>query len=273
MKAVILAGGFGTRLGEETQLRPKPMLEVGGLPVLWHIMKIYSHYGINEFVVLLGYRGWMIKDYFLNYFNHRSDVTIDLATNDIRIHRSSSEPWKVTLLETGLDTLTGGRLLRARDHLKDGTFMLTYGDGVADIDIAALLAFHKQHGKVATMTAVYPEGRFGAIGMDNATGEVHNFMEKPVGDGGLINGGFMVFEPSVFEYFGDKGDATILERGPMEALIAQNQLYAYHHPGFWHCMDTKRDMDNLNKLWSENRAPWKLWDDGGRVVMLRDRAA
>lgn len=257
MKVLILAGGLGTRLSEETDVRPKPMVEIGGRPILWHIMKLYSRHGHNDFVVLLGYKGYYVKEYFANYFLHQSDVTIDLATNNLQIHNTSSEPWRITLLDTGVETMTGGRVLRARRYVNDETFMLTYGDGVCDIDMNDLLAFHRSHGRAMTMTSVQPDGRFGTFEA-NAAGRVEAFLEKPRGDGSWINGGFFVCEPKVFEYI-SQGDNTILERDPMQRLADDSELHAYRHGGFWKCMDTLRDKNELNELWASGLAPWKTW--------------
>ncbi|MBS2034848.1 glucose-1-phosphate cytidylyltransferase [bacterium] len=256
MKALILAGGYGTRLAEETEVKPKPMAEIGGKPILWHIMKIYSHYGINEFVILLGYKGYVIKEYFANYFLHQSDVTIDLAQNKMEMHANSSEPWKVTLIDTGLDTMTGGRVARARQHVGDQPFLLTYGDGVSDIDIGALLAFHQSSGGLVTLTSVQPEGRFGAVEL-GSNDRVTGFLEKPEGDGQWINGGFFVCQPGLFELL--EHDGTILEREPLQTLASRGQLHAYRHSGFWRPMDTLRDKLYLNDLWRRNQAPWKVW--------------
>jgi len=256
MKAVILAGGIGSRLSEETALRPKPMVEVGGKPILWHIMKTYAAYGIQDFVICLGYKGYAIKEYFANYVLHMSDVTIDLEHNNVEWHDSRAENWHVTLVDTGEETMTGGRIKRIRPYVGGEPFLLTYGDGVADIDIAALVASHKRAGTLATLTAVRPQGRFGALdlGDDNT---VTSFSEKPPGDGGYINGGFFVLEPGIFDYIQD--DATVWERSPLEHLAADHQLSAYVHDGFWQPMDTLRDRNLLEKLWSEERAPWKVW--------------
>lgn len=256
MKVLILAGGFGSRLSEETDVRPKPMAEIGGRPILWHIMKIYSHYGFNDFVILLGYKGYYIKEYFANYFLHQSNVTIDLASNNMEVHNNTSEPWKVTLLDTGLQTMTGGRIRRAKEFVGKDTFLLTYGDGVANINLDSLLAFHKKHGKSITMTAVQPEGRFGAL----QTGEgdqVLSFAEKPRGDGSWINGGFFVCEPKIFDYI--ENDETVFEQGPLEQLAIAGELYNYRHQGFWKCMDTLRDKVKLNEMWDTGEAKWKIW--------------
>lgn len=258
MKTLILAGGFGTRLAEETHTIPKPMLEIGGRPILWHIMKLYSHYGFNDFVILLGYKGYIIKEYFANYFLHQSDVTIDIATNSIKVHTNHSEPWVVTLLDTGLNTMTGGRILRARDYIGDETFMLTYGDGVANVNLQTLVEFHRSHGHLATLTSVQPEGRFGSISSDQS-GKVKSFIEKPVGDGNWVNSGFFVCEPGVFDYI-QNGDMTTFEREPLEELSRDGQLFTYKHTDFWQCMDTQRDMQQLNQLWNEGKARWKVWD-------------
>lgn len=257
MKVLILAGGYGTRLSEETELKPKPMVEIGGKPILWHIMKIYSSYGYNDFIILLGYKGYIIKEYFANYILHQSDVTIDLVNNDIHIHDNKSEPWKVTLLDTGLDTLTGGRVKRAQKIVGNEPFMLTYGDGVADININKLVDFHKTHGKAITMTSVQPEGRFGALNIEKNM-RVTKFLEKPKGDGAWINGGFFVCQPEVFNYIKD-GDSTIFERAPLENLASNNEMFAYKHNGFWLPMDTMRDKNILETLWEQGKAPWKTW--------------
>lgn len=256
MKAVILAGGMGTRLGEETRVRPKPMVEVGEMPILWHIMKIYSHHGINDFVILLGYKGFMIKEYFANYFLHQADLTFDLAKNSMEVHKTASEPWKVTLVETGLENMTGSRLFQAREYLNDEPFCLTYGDGVSDVNIKKLLEFHKSHEKLVTITSVQPEGRFGALQMD-CTDKVLHFAEKPKGDGKWINAGFMVMQPGVFEYLEDRKD-LILEREPLEKIANAGEMKAYKHEGFWKCMDTLSDKNNLEKLWKSG-GPWKVW--------------
>lgn len=256
MKVLLLAGGFGTRLSEETDIRPKPMAEIGGKPILWHIMKIYAHYGYTEFVVLLGYKGYYIKEYFANYFLHQSDVTIDLRNNEMKVHNNSSEPWTVTLLDTGLHTMTGGRIKRAKAFIGNEPFLLTYGDGVANIDLAALMQFHQAHGKAITMTAVQPEARFGALKTD-ADHKVLSFMEKPKGDGTWINGGFFVCEPKVLDYIDD--DQTVFEQFPLENLAKEGELYTYQHHGFWKCMDTLRDKVKLNELWDSGEAQWKIW--------------
>ena len=257
MKAVILAGGFGSRLSEETTLKPKPMVEIGGKPILWHIMKIYSAHGINDFVILLGYKGYYIKEYFANYFLHQSDVTIDLKENSIEVINNSSEPWKVTLLDTGLDTMTGGRIKRAQKYLGDEPFMLTYGDGVADINIKDLLKFHKSHGKLLTMTSAQPDGRFGALDIDDKN-KVHEFKEKPKGDGSWINAGYFVCEPGVLEYI-TEGDSTIFEQSPLKKMAENGEIYTYKHDSFWMPMDTIRDKNVLNDLWLNNMAAWKTW--------------
>ena len=257
MKTLILAGGFGTRLSEETELKPKPMVEIGGHPILWHIMKTYSHFDFNDFVILLGYKGYVIKEYFANYFLHQSNVTFDLAKNSMEVHSTQVEPWRITLEDTGLHTMTGGRVKRARKYVGNETFMLTYGDGVGDINIPELLDFHRKQGKLATLTAVQPSGRFGALKIDTG-GTVRAFAEKPDGDGAWINGGFFVFEPGVFDYI--EGDETMLERAPLERLARDGQLAAFRHEGFWRPMDTLRDKNELELLWNNGRAPWKTWE-------------
>ncbi|MFA6583823.1 MAG: glucose-1-phosphate cytidylyltransferase [Elusimicrobiaceae bacterium] len=256
MKTVILAGGYGTRLSEETEVRPKPMVGIGGQPILWHIMKLYSHFGFNEFIICLGYKGYMIKEYFANYFLHCSDVTVNLADNSFEYHRSKAEPWKVTLVETGLNTMTGGRIKKIAPYLGNGPFMLTYGDGVADINVSDLVNFHKQSGRLATVTAVLPPGRFGAleIGSDNT---VRSFKEKPRGDSAWINGGFFVLEPRVLDYIG--ADDVLWEKEPLSRLSADGQLSAFRHAGFWQPMDTLRDKNYLNGLAESGKAPWMLW--------------
>ncbi len=255
MQAVILAGGYGTRISEESHLRPKPMIEIGGKPILWHIMKIYAAHGITDFVICLGYRGYMIKEYFANYILHSSDVTIDARSGQIEYHNSIAEPWKITLVDTGEGSMTGGRLKRVGSYLK-GTFCMTYGDGVADLDIRAEIAFHRAHGRQATVAAVTPPGRYGALEMDEA-GQVGRFIEKPPGDEGRINGGFFVLEPPVLDRIA--GDATPFEGEPLETLAAGGELMAFRHPGFWHAMDTLRDRNHLENLWASGRAPWKVW--------------
>ncbi len=253
--AVILAGGLGTRLSEETETRPKPMLEIGGYPLLWHIMKIYSAAGINDFIICLGYKGYLIKEYFSNYHLHMSDVTLDMAENKTVVHHRRAEPWRVTLVETGIDTMTGGRLRRVRDYVGNEDFCLTYGDGVADLDIRRTIDFHAAHKKLATVTAVRPPARFGALDIDGDL--VRSFQEKPIGDGGWINGGFFVLSPRVFDYIA--GDATIWEREPLEKLVREGQLAAYRHEGFWEPMDTLREKRHLEQLWASGKPPWKLW--------------
>jgi glucose-1-phosphate cytidylyltransferase len=254
MKAVILAGGLGTRISEESHLKPKPMIEIGGKPILWHIMKIYSHYGINDFVICLGYKGYVIKEYFANYFLHMSDVTFDMARNHMEVHERHAEPWRVTLIDTGADTLTGGRLKRVQDHVGNEAFCFTYGDGLTDLDIGAVLKFHRSHGKKATLTAIQPPGRYGSLNLDGAA--VRSFQEKPAGDGAWINGGFFVLEPSVFDYL--QGDQTSWEGQPLQQLANERQLMSYQHTGFWQAMDTLRDKNHLEQLWETN-PPWKVW--------------
>lgn len=258
MKVVILAGGLGTRISEESHLKPKPMIEIGDAPILWHIMKYYSSYGYNEFIICCGYKGYMIKEYFADYYLHRSDVTFDFSENNkMIIHNNIAEPWKVTLVDTGLHTQTGGRIKRVREYIGNETFMLTYGDGVSDVDIDKLVEFHKAHGKLATITAIQPGGRFGVLDMDKETGQVHNFKEKAKEDGGWINGGFMVLEPGIMDYIED--NMTLFEREPMAGLAKDGQLAAYRHDGFWQCMDTLRDKKLLEYYWENNKAPWKRW--------------
>ncbi len=256
MKVLLLAGGFGTRLSEETDVRPKPMVDIGGKPILWHIMKMYSQHGYNEFVILLGYKGYYIKEYFANYFLHQSDVTIDLSTNEMKIHKNTSEPWTVTLLDTGLHTMTGGRVKRAQEIVGNEPFMLTYGDGVSDVNISELVEFHKSHGKSITMTSVQPDGRFGALELDGTN--VTNFLEKPKGDGAWINGGFFVCEPKVFDYIQD-GDPTVFEQSPLQNLALDGELMAYKHNGFWKCMDSLNDKKQLNEMLETGKALWKSW--------------
>lgn len=256
MKAVILAGGLGTRISEETHLKPKPMVEVGGKPILWHIMKIYSAHGINDFVICCGYKGYVIKEYFANYFLHMSDVTFDMERNSMHVHQRKAEPWRVTLVDTGDETMTGGRLARVAEHVRDEkAFCFTYGDGVADIDITRLIAFHRAHGKRATVTAVQPAGRYGALSMEGTT--VRGFVEKPRGDGGWINGGFFVLSPACIETIA--GDDTVWEAGPLTQLAESGELQAFEHGGFWQPMDTLRDKTHLEHLWAAGTAPWKVW--------------
>ena len=256
MKAVILAGGLGTRISEETSARPKPMVEIGGKPILWHVMKIYSAHGINDFIICLGYKGYMIKEYFANYFLHMSDVTIDIKHNKLEIHQNSAEPWRVTLVDTGENTMTGGRLKRVSQYLDDEDFCLTYGDGVGDVDITRLVNFHKDQGRLVTLTATQPPGRFGALNLESGS-KVVSFQEKPHGDGSWINGGFFILSPKVIEYI--ESDATIWGRDPMEKLAAEGQMSAYLHHGFWQPMDTLRDKNHLEELWASGKAPWKTW--------------
>ena len=255
MKAVILAGGLGTRISEESYLKPKPMIEIGGRPVLWHIMKIYSAYGINDFIICCGYKGYVIKEYFANYFLHMSDVTFDMQENSMEVHRKKAEPWKVTLIDTGESTMTGGRLKRVRDYIGDDDFCFTYGDGVGDVDIASLISFHKKEGRLATLTATQPPGRFGSINLEGR--RVDSFQEKPQGDGAWINGGFFVLNPKVIDYI--EGDHTVWEQGPMEYLAKECELSAWLHSGFWQPMDTLRDRTHLEELWQRGKAPWKVW--------------
>jgi glucose-1-phosphate cytidylyltransferase len=257
MKVVLLAGGLGTRLSEETVLRPKPMVEIGGKPILWHIMKIYSFYGYNDFIVCLGYKGYFVKEYFANYFLHQSDVTIDLKNNSIETHKSEAEPWKITLVDTGNETMTGGRIKRIQPFIGDSPFMLTYGDGVGTVNIAELVKFHNENKKLLTVTAVQPSGRFGAMNM-GLHNSVVSFQEKPKGDGAWINGGFFVCQPDVFNYI-KEGDATIWERKPMENIAADGQMVAFKHEGFWKPMDTLRDKQELEQDWATGKAQWKIW--------------
>lgn len=258
MKVVILAGGFGTRISEESHLKPKPMIEIGEQPILWHIMKQYSHYGYHDFVICLGYKAYVIKEYFSDYFLHTSDITFDLANNKMTVHNNFSEPWKVTLVDTGLKTMTGGRVKRIQEYVGNEPFMLTYGDGVSDVDIHKLAAFHKSHGKIATMTAINAGQRFGVleVGGDNT---IHAFREKSKDDGSLINGGFMVLNPEIFQYI--EGDSTVFEKEPLETVAKMGELMAYKHDGFWHCMDTQRDKMRLEEMWASGAAPWKVWSD------------
>jgi glucose-1-phosphate cytidylyltransferase len=257
MKVVILAGGLGTRLSEETDLKPKPMVEIGGKPVLWHIMKIYSFYGFNDFVICCGYKGYVIKEYFANYFLHKANVTIDLSKNKMDVLDSFAEPWKITLVETGLNTMTGGRIKRIQPFIGNEPFLLTYGDGVSNVDINKLLSFHKNHGKLATLTAVQPSGKFGALELSES-GTVNSFQEKPKGDGAWINGGFFVLQPQIFDYIND-GDSTIWERDPLENLSKDKELIAFKHSGFWRPMDTLRDKMELEKMWNSENCEWKIW--------------
>lgn len=255
MKAVILAGGYGTRLSEETHILPKPMILIGGMPVLWHVMKIYSSQGINEFIICLGYKGYVIKEYFANYFLHMSDVTFDFNDNKMTVHEQKAEPWRVTLIDTGVQTMTGGRLKRVKEYIDDDPFCFTYGDGLSDINIQMLLEFHKKQNTLATVTAVQPPGRFGALNLEGDT--VKYFVEKPLCDGGWINGGFFVMSPKIFDYIDD--DETVWEGKPMENLTKDGELSAYRHRGFWHAMDTLRDKNLLETLWKSGDAPWKIW--------------
>ena len=255
MKAVILAGGLGSRISEETVVRPKPMVEIGGRPILWHIMKIYSAHGINDFIICLGYKGYLIKEYFANYFLHMSDVTLDLAKNDIEVHQNAAEPWKITLIDTGEHSQTGGRLKRIQKFVSDETFCMTYGDGLADVDVGKLVEFHRREGRFATVTAVQPPGRFGALEVEGV--QVSGFVEKPQGEGGWINGGFFVLSPEVFRYI--EGDLTLWEREPLQCLATDGQLSAYMHTGFWQPMDTLRHKTVLEELWASGSPPWKVW--------------
>jgi glucose-1-phosphate cytidylyltransferase len=257
MKVLILAGGLGSRLSEETILKPKPMVEIGGRPILWHIMKIYSCYGFNDFIILCGYKGYMIKEYFVNYYSHMSDLTIDMTTNKITHHANHAEPWRVTLVDTGLETMTGGRIKKVRNYVGDEPFMLTYGDGVGDIDIASLLKYHQSHGKSITMTSVQPEGRYGSLVLNNH-GQVTSFLEKPKGDGAWINAGFFVCQPEVFDYIPD-GDKIIFEREPLEGLASDGKLFTYKHQGFWKPIDTQRDKIQLEDFIEKGKAPWIRW--------------
>lgn len=258
MKAVILAGGLGTRISEETHLKPKPMIEIGGKPILWHIMKIYSSYGVNEFIICCGYKGYLIKEYFANYFLHTSDVTFDMPSNTMEVHQRYAEPWRVTLIDTGEQTLTGGRLKRVATYLKDDeAFCFTYGDGVSNVNIKELITFHQKNQVLATLTAVYPPGRFGALDIDPKNARIHSFKEKPRGDGGRINGGFFVLSPKVIELI--KDDHTVWEAEPLETLAQSGQLAAFSHDGFWQPMDTLRDKNHLEELWQSGQAPWKMW--------------
>ena len=258
MKVVILAGGLGTRLTEETTIRPKPMIEIGGKPILWHIMKIYAHYGFNDFIVCLGYKGYFIKEYFINYYLYNSDITVELGSNQMDVHYTSSESFKVTLIDTGLNTNTAGRIRRIKQYVNNETFMLTYGDGLSDINIDDLLKFHKSHGKLATLTSIQMPGRFGNLETD-ASGVVKHFQEKPEGDGLWINGGFFVLEPGIFDYLSEEADTVQWEKQPLTDIAADQQLTAYRHQGFWKCMDALRDKIELEELWEKGNAPWKNW--------------
>lgn len=259
MKVVILAGGYGTRISEESRLKPKPMVEIDGHPIIWHIMKCYSYYGFNDFVICAGYKQHVIKEYFANYYLHTSDVTFDFSNeNNMTIHDSVSEPWKVTIVDTGLDTLTGGRIKRVKKYLGDEPFLMTYGDGVSDVNIREVVEFHKASGKLATMTAVQPGGRFGTLDIHEDSNVIERFSEKRKEDGGWINAGFMVLDPKVIDYI--EGDQTTFEREPLEKLSAEGQVVAYKHNGFWQCMDTLRDKQQLDEMWCQNRAPWRVWD-------------
>jgi glucose-1-phosphate cytidylyltransferase len=257
MKVLLLAGGLGSRLSEETTLKPKPMVEIGGRPILWHIMKIYSHYGFNEFIILCGYKGYMIKEYFSNYYRHQSDLTIDLEKNAVTYHKNNAEPWKITLVDTGLETMTGGRIKRVKEYIGNEPFMLTYGDGVGDVDINELVKYHQSHGKAITMTSVQPEGRYGSLIID-PNNRVENFVEKPKGDGAWINAGFFVCQPEVLDYIPD-GDKIIFEREPLEGLARDGELFTFKHEGFWKPMDTQRDKFQLEDLIEQGKAPWVKW--------------
>ena len=257
MKVVLLAGGYGTRISEETDLKPKPMVQIGGKPILWHIMKIYSSYGFNDFIILLGYKGYYIKEYFANYFLHQSDMTIDLQTNSIQVHNNTSEPWKVTLVDTGLDSMTGSRIKKAQKHIGNDTFLLTYGDGVSDVNIKKCVEFHQRNNKAITLTAVQPEARFGNLDID-ANQNVKKFMEKPKNEAGWINGGFFVCEPEVFDYLSED-EECVFEEKPLQDLASDGKMGTYKHDGFWQPMDTLRDNQKLNRIWKEQKAPWKIW--------------
>lgn len=257
MKVVLLAGGFGTRISEESHLKPKPMIEIGERPILWHIMKSYSSYGYNDFVICLGYKQYLIKEFFADYFLHTSDITFDLANNKMLVHNNYSEPWKVTLVDTGLNTMTGGRVKRVKEYIGNEPFMLTYGDGVSDINISDLVKFHKEHGKIATMSTVNVGQRFGVLDIDD-NNQINAFREKSDNDGSMINAGFMVLEPEIFDYI--EGDSTVFEKKPLETMANKGQLVAYKHDGFWQCMDTQRDKIKLEELWESGKAPWKVWD-------------
>lgn len=256
MKVVLLAGGFGTRISEESHLKPKPMIEIGERPILWHIMKQYSHYGFNEFIICLGYKQYVIKEFFADYFLHTSDITFDLASNEMTVHNNYAEPWKVTLIDTGLNTMTGGRIKRIKDYVGDETFLMTYGDGVSDINLKELVEFHKDHGKIATLSAVKVDQRFGVLDIDK-NGIIESFREKSVYDSNRINAGFMVLEPEIFQYI--EGDSTVFEKEPLETVASMGELKAYKHDGFWKCMDTQREKQLLEELWASGKAPWKVW--------------
>ncbi|WP_148409089.1 glucose-1-phosphate cytidylyltransferase [Murimonas intestini] len=257
MKVVILAGGFGTRISEESHLKPKPMIEIGERPILWHIMKEYSYYGFNEFVICLGYKQYIIKEFFADYFLHTSDITFDLAKNEMKVHNNYSEPWKVTLVDTGLNTMTGGRIKRIKEYVKNDTFMMTYGDGVSDINVRDLLEYHKKNGKIATLTAVNVGQRFGVLDISGKDNSIRAFREKAESDGSRINAGYMVLEPAIFDYI--DGDNTVFEQEPLRALANMGELCAYKHNGFWQCMDTQREKEKLEKMWATGQAPWKVW--------------
>lgn len=257
MKAVILAGGYGTRISEESSVKPKPMVEVGEKPILWHIMKIYAAHGVNDFIICCGYKAYVIKEYFANYYLHQADITIDLRNNDMQVHQSDAEPWRVTLVDTGENTMTGGRLKRVRDYIGDDTFCLTYGDGVSNINISETIKFHREQGGLATLTAVQPPGRFGAFSLETGISKVTTFKEKPKGDGAWVNGGYFVLEPQVIDYI--DGDSTVWEREPLERLAQDGKLSAFRHTGFWQPMDTLRDKNVLEDLWKSGEAPWKVW--------------
>ena len=259
MKVVILAGGLGTRLSEETDIRPKPMVEIGGRPIIWHIMKIYASHGFTDFVICLGYKGYFIKEYFANYFLHQTDITINLGSNQIEYHKSNSENWKITLIDTGKESMTGGRIKRIQPYIGDEPFMLTYGDGVADINIGELVRYHQSHGKHLTVTSIQPSGRFGALELDDATGKVNSFYEKPKGDGVWINGGFFVCQPEVFDYIRN-GDSTIWEQEPLQNIAKDGHLMGFRHEGFWSPMDTLKDKQDLNEMWNKGSAKWKIWE-------------